>query len=264
MLKNSFVLWTISILLTLIFVIYQRKTGPTHPISGEQVINSSQISYKFLRSNTIGDNVPIRISSTCNGLDIYFVHRRLMSNDRWSEKIPLTYKDGVYSAMLPALNEMAGKRVYKVFVNGKMITDDPVVIRFKGDVPAYVLIPHILFMFIAMLYSTRAGFEVLFRNQNTYRYTLVTAVCLLLGGIILGPIVQKFAFDAYWTGWPFGHDLTDNKTLAAMICWGIAWWKVRQNPQHKTWVIIAFAVLTIVYLIPHSVLGSEFDYSQLD
>ena len=34
-----------------------------------------------------------------------------------------------------------------------------------------------------------------------------------LGGMILGPIVQKYAFGAYWTGIPFGHDLTDAKNL---------------------------------------------------
>lgn len=264
MLKKSSILWTIAIILTLVFIIYQRKTGPTYPVKGEKQINGSVVSYKFLRSYTVGKDVPVKISSTVQNLDIYFVHKRLMSDDDWSAKIPMKYNDGVYTGMLPALDEMAGKRVYKVYVNGEMITDDPIVIRFKGDVPAYVLIPHILLMFIAMLYSTRAGFEALFRNQNTYRYTLITTFSLLVGGIILGPIVQKFAFDAYWTGWPFGHDLTDNKTLAAMICWAIAWWKVRRNPTHKTWVIIAFAVLTIVYLIPHSMLGSEFDYSQME
>ncbi len=37
------------------------------------------------------------------------------------------------------------------------LKDTPVVIRFKGDVPASVLVPHILLMFIAMLFSTLAG-----------------------------------------------------------------------------------------------------------
>jgi hypothetical protein len=40
--------------------------------------------------------------------------------------------------------------------------------------------------------------------------------------MILGPVVQKFAFGEYWTGFPFGTDLTDNKTLIAFIGWIIA------------------------------------------
>ena len=39
--------------------------------------------------------------------------------------------------------------------------EEPVVIRFKGGVPAFILIPHILFMFLAMLFSTLAGFMAL-------------------------------------------------------------------------------------------------------
>ena len=38
-----------------------------------------------------------------------------------------------------------------------ILKEEPVVIRFKGGVPAFILIPHILFMFLAMLFSTLAG-----------------------------------------------------------------------------------------------------------
>jgi len=38
-----------------------------------------------------------------------------------------------------------------------LLKKDPVIIRFKGDVPGYILLPHILLMFIAMLFSTLAG-----------------------------------------------------------------------------------------------------------
>ena len=47
--------------------------------------------------------------------------------------------------------------------------------------------------------------------------TFLTMGSLFLGGMLLGPIVQNFAFGDYWTGIPFGWDLTDNKTLLAAI-----------------------------------------------
>ncbi len=40
--------------------------------------------------------------------------------------------------------------------------------------------------------------------------------------MILGPIVQKYAFGELWTGIPFGWDLTDNKTLIAFLFWILA------------------------------------------
>ncbi len=260
MLKKSYILWIFSVILTLIFVIYQKKTGPTYPIKGKLEINGSVVSYKFYRSQDVGISVPVKIHTNDNDITAWFIHKRFKSNDNWSEKIMLKREKDYLVGTLPTLNELAGKRIYKVFINGNSITKKPIIIRFKGHVPLSILIPHILLMFTAMLVSTRAGFEILFRNVSSYNLTLITTVSLLLGGIVLGPIVQKFAFDAYWTGWPLGQDLTDSKTLIAMIMWIIAWWKIRKNPENKIWVIIAFAVLTIVYLVPHSVLGSEFDY----
>jgi hypothetical protein len=40
--------------------------------------------------------------------------------------------------------------------------------------------------------------------------------------MILGPVVQYYAFGEFWTGVPFGWDLTDNKTLVAVIFWALA------------------------------------------
>ncbi|MCX8055813.1 MAG: hypothetical protein N3A67_09145, partial [Ignavibacteria bacterium] len=88
-----------------------------------------------------------------------------------------------------------------------------------------------------------------FGGSNLYKYALWTTILFFIGGMILGPLVQKFAFDAYWTGWPFGHDLTDNKTLVALIFWLIALFKLRKNPTNKTWAIIAAIVMLAVYLI---------------
>ena len=44
---------------------------------------------------------------------------------------------------------------------------------------------------------------------------------LAVGGFILGPLVQNYAFGELWTGVPFGWDLTDNKTLIACDILGI-------------------------------------------
>jgi uncharacterized BrkB/YihY/UPF0761 family membrane protein len=86
---------------------------------------------------------------------------------------------------------------------------------------------------------------------------------LVVGGLVLGPIVQKYAFDAYWTGWPFGTDLTDNKTAAAFLSWLIVWRYVGRSKQPWKWVLGAAVVTLAVFLIPHSMFGSQLDYSKL-
>ena len=84
---------------------------------------------------------------------------------------------------------------------------------------------------------------------------------MFFGGLIFGPVVQKFAFGAYWTGWPFGQDLTDNKTLIAFIFWVIALIRIWRNREKRGWILVAAIVLLVIFLIPHSMFGSELDYS---
>jgi len=145
-----------------------------------------------------------------------------------------------------------------------VIEEDPIIIRFKAHVPAAILVPHIFFMFFSMLLSTRTGLAAWVRSDATTRYAWFTLSFFLLGGMILGPIVQKYAFDAYWTGWPFGHDLTDNKTLIAVLGWVVAIWRQKAKGNARAWFIAAAVIQILVYLIPHSVLGSELDFTQME
>ena len=94
--------------------------------------------------------------------------------------------------------------------------------RFKGAVPAHVLVPHIAAMFFGMLFANAAALSALARREQARRQAWVAFLLLAVGGLLLGPAVQKYAFGAWWTGWPFGHDLTDNKTAIAVIAWGLA------------------------------------------
>jgi len=180
----------------------------------------------------------------------------------------MKYEKGILAGYLPH-QPPAGKLMYritlskdseKVFLNN----NHPVVIRFKGDVPIFIIIPHVILIFMAMLFSTRTGLEFINKEPNYKKLAYWTFGLLILGGMIFGPIMQKYAFDAFWTGVPFGIDLTDNKTLIAVIGWIIALVAIKKSANPKRWIIVASVLMFIVYLIPHSVLGSELDYNELD
>jgi hypothetical protein len=119
-------------------------------------------------------------------------------------------------------------------------------------------------MFCAMLLSTRAGLEIFKKEPQFKKLTFWTLGFLIVGGMILGPLVQKFAFGEYWTGFPFGMDLTDNKTLIALIGWIIALIAVYKSKKPRYWVLGAAVLTLVIFLIPHSLLGSELDYSKMN
>jgi len=260
--RKSLILWIITILLTLVFVIYQRITGPTHPIRGSVEVAGEKIRYKLLTSHETDGGAPVIIKTGNENIRGQISYKRYNTDDDW-QIIEMVFEDGSLSGMLP-VQPPAGKLGYNVeliFMGDRAeLREEPVTIRFTGVVPKFLLFPHILFMFTAMLFSTRTGLEALRKGKNTLKYAVVTIITLFAGGLILGPIIQYLAFGDLWTGWPFGQDLTDNKTLVAFIFWLIAVLRMRKHPQKQTWALIAALVLLAVYLVPHSVLGSEFDY----
>ena len=163
----------------------------------------------------------------------------------------------------------AGKLVYSLHLRpgqGSTLTatGGTVVIRFKDPVPAWLLIPHVIVMFAGMLFSTASGLAALDKKRNPRRLVLWTVALLFVGGFILGPLVQKFAFGVAWSGFPVGSDLTDTKTLIAFFFWIVAAAAGRKGKPARPLVIAASLVTLLIFLVPHSLRGSELDYSKLE
>jgi hypothetical protein len=259
--------WILAFLITASTAVYQRMTGPTYPVSGKTTIANTQIQYELLRTHVTGLDCPVQIEVKNPEISGTVLYKRYKTADPWTS-IPMDRQEDSLVAALPS-QPPAGKLQYKVTLSHlgeetSLTGEEPVIIRFKGAVPLWILIPHVIVMFMAMLFSARAGLEAIRPNSNPRKLALWTTGLLFVGGFILGPLVQKFAFGALWTGFPFGYDLTDNKTLIAFIGWIIAIIAGRKGKPARGWVLAAAILLLIVFLIPHSVLGSELDYSEMD
>ena len=261
---KSLLLWILAFVLTAAAAIYQRTTGPTYPIRGTVQIGEEPVKFRLIRTYDGADDAPITVTMENQEVSGEIKFRRYKSYDEWTIS-PMERNNDNVVGYLPH-QDMAGKVMYHITLiqDGKryLLNEEPAILRYKGFVPRGILWSHIITIFLAMLFSTRTAFEVLFRLKYTYLYTWLTVIFLTTGGMILGPIVQKYAFDAYWTGWPFGHDLTDNKSLLAFIFWLVALGYQIWNRKKKVMAVVAAVVLLAVYLIPHSVLGSEIDFRE--
>lgn len=255
--------WIFAFLLSISLAVYQRMTGPTYPVRGNIEINNQEIDFRLIRSADSDKPAEIRIKEVSGDLEGQLKFKRYRTHEVY-QTINFTKEGNDLVAFLPP-EPPAGKLEYEVTLLHDQqefkLSDDPVVIRFKGVVPPFVLIPHIIFMYLAMWFSIRTGIEAFRKGPNLLQYTGATLIFLLIGGMILGPVVQKYAFDAYWTGWPFGKDLTDNKTLFAFIGWIAAYFGIRRNVKHGWLAVLAAFILIAVYMIPHSMFGSELDYT---
>ena len=256
----------LALIITLASAYYQRRTGPTHPQCGKATFGERGFTYCLPRSHAGETDAAVTIPVEDTGIVGEVSYRRFKSADPWTT-VTMTRQGKQLTATLPH-QPPAGKLLYQITLTAPgsapaTLTREPVVMRFKGSVPWGFLVPHIVFMFTAMLLSTRAGLEALTRGRAVSTMTWWTLTLLFFGGLILGPIVQKYAFGSFWTGWPYGWDLTDNKTLIAFLVWLAAALLLRRPRARNIGVAAAAVILLAVYLIPHSVLGSEIDYTQL-
>jgi len=260
---SSLIRWVLAVLITVPFLVFQRRTGPTYPVGGKVMVGGNTVAYRLPRSATVGADATVRIAVGDTAVSGTLVYRRYRSTDPWTE-VALGRDAGYLVGALPE-QPPAGKVMYlvKLRAGGQeaQLTTEPVVLRFKGRVPVAVLLPHILFITVAMFFSNRAGLEAVGGGGRPRRYMLATILLFFVGGFILGPLVQKMAFGAYWTGFPFGHDLTDNKSLVALLGWIGAWVATKGGSHRRGWVIAAALLMIVVYLIPHSLLGSELDFT---
>jgi hypothetical protein len=265
-------LWILAVLLMGATVVYQRLTGPTHPLRGQIEVGGVAHSYRLIRSQTTTEAARVRVPDPGTNARAWLHSRRYPTDEPFTKTV-MRPVDKALVGELP-LQPAAGKVEYYVTLESperehRIPESDTVILRYKDPVPAAVLIPHVILMFFAVLFGLRAGLAALLAPGEMRWLAWTTLAGMTLGGMILGPMVQKYAFGAYWTGWPFGGDLTDNKVLIMWIVWimtcsTIGFRTMRREMVGRLLVILATLVMTGVYLIPHSMRGSELDYEAVD
>jgi len=253
--KRTILFWILAIVITLISAFYQRVTGPSYPLSGKINFDGKEISYKLERSHSSSSNYALEINTGDPSIHGALYVKKLNSNNGFTE-FEMTGA-GTLKAEMPAQPRLHKLeyfvKLFKDQISAQIPADNHVVIRFKDDVPIWILIPHIFAMFFAMMLSTRTGLEFFNKGPKLDKLALWTVVFLFIGGFLLGFAMNGFAFGEVWGGWPFGLDVTDNKTQIAFIAWLIAFYLIKKNKNAKLAALLAAIIMIAVYMIPHSV-----------
>ena len=144
-------------------------------------------------------------------------------------------------------------------------------IKYKGKVSAVVLTLHILFMFASFYFMVQglwsaigilAGRAWKAEAVGHARWVLISS---FIGGWPLGFILNYQAFGVVWEGFPFGYDVTDNKTQIMFVFWLVSLLLVRGSFLGKgekldilgsrgfaVALIVSFVVSLALFIVPHS------------
>lgn len=281
----SVLLWLIAILITGFYIAYEND--PYDPLGGELVLHDGEVvTYEFIRSRVLEEELVIGVDAP-EGTTGYVEFWRVNSDDEpqivdmelktvETESMGSTEEVELLAAELPGLSEMAGKYAFFVHLeyDGETyVIDDgnggAIVSRYRGDMPMLTVVaPHVISIMLSMLFGIRAALEALRPKGKPQWMMWAALITLLLGGFVFGPIMQKYAFGVYWAGVPMGWDLTDNKVTIELVLWLVAVFFNTGSRKGGAWsnrsIAIAGLVTFIVYMIPHSLFGSGYDYSAGD
>lgn len=278
---TTLILWVVAILITGFYIIYEND--PYDPLKGQLTLPSKEVvTYELVRSVVLDKPLQIAVDAP-EGVTGYVEFWRVNSDDEPQtvemefktieiERMGETKTVERLSAELPGLSEMAGKYAYFIHLQyggENFVIDDghgeAIVSRYRGDMPMLtVVLPHVVFIMLSMLFGIRAALETIRPDAKPVWMMWVTVVTLILGGFVFGPIMQKYAFGVYWAGIPLDWDLTDNKVTFELLFWLIAVFFNTGSRKGGAWsnrsIAIAGIATFAVYMIPHSLLGSGYDY----
>jgi hypothetical protein len=176
---KKIMMWILAVLITLASAVYQRLTGPTHPFRGKVALGDSEIRFRLPRSAEDVRDCEVAVKVADSSVDGIMSFKRHKTDDPWTQ-IALERNNDLLSATLPK-QPAAAKLAYRIVLRRaekevSLSGENPIVIRFKGRVPLWILLPHIIVMFLAMLFSTMAGLAALGRTIDPRKLVLWTVV----------------------------------------------------------------------------------------
>lgn len=263
MLKKPIIFWTIAVLITAAAILFQRRTGPTYPIYATIDLNETEYSLELPTSHGEDSDSEVRLAIPDEKISGELFYRRYNTDDQWTA-VSFSRDGEELLAKLPQQPPAGKLEYYVTLTDGEKNTTlgekNHIVIRFKRGVSPFIWVPHVVIIFAAMLFSNLAGITSAIGEEKYKLFTYIALGLLFAGGMILGPIMQYIAFGQFWTGIPFGWDLTDNKTLIAILAYVFAIFG-NFNKERRYLVVVAAVITLVVFFIPHSLFGSELDYS---
>jgi len=269
----------ISIVLTLLVLTGARRlmTGkPADLVSGEQGLKA----YHRTVTEMVGPGQPCvraRIEPVQNvALVVRWISppsSEIQARGMWE------IRKGLYEACFPEFKK-GTKIKYWITVSTVegpkvRIPADPgkfAVLRYKGKASNLAVGAHVAFMFGAFFFmamSFLAAIDILRGREDkknavrAARWALVTS---FIGGWPLGFILNHQTFGTLWEGFPFGYDITDNKTQVIFILWLasllLAWGSFigtgeeKDRLGRKAWalsIVACFVVSLALFILPHSI-----------
>ena len=273
----------IAFIFTLVLLFFARKTTTVKPVHktverGGILIEHDTVPKKRGEGDAV---IPVKVTGAKEVKLFYRIGKgefqavnmnlKEGESDLFVASIPHHKKGTKAWYYIEAQKQIGDKRVAVSLPDKESSRFKPILLKFEGHSPPFVILSHILCLFGAIFFSVLAAFSAVDvkKGKGTLKksvgFSLLTFIFLFVGFFPLGWALNYFTFGVLWEAFPFGSDVTDNKGQIAFISWLVTLFLVKgmvlgKNPSknlvsEKTYsimVIISFVITVAMYLIPHS------------
>ena len=269
------------ILITLVIFVVARRLSKNRPSEVEWTGNGVKITHLTVYEQ-VGPGQPEIILQVKPATEIAAsVLYRVPGVETFDTVGISEISDGIWSARLP-MGKKGDRLEYGIRITQMTLLDGGssstatsdtgnYLIKYKGEVSVTVLALHILCMFAAFFFIVEAvlgASAMLFMGEEkefTVAQTRWVLLFTFIGGVPLGFVLNRQRFGPIWEAFPFGIDITDNKTQLIIIVWiiiaALSWksFMCRRTGRDAIGpgafaaaVIIASVISLFLYLVPHS------------
>ncbi|HEX7402258.1 MAG TPA: hypothetical protein VF369_08775 [candidate division Zixibacteria bacterium] len=274
----------IAILFTILLLGYARKTTMVRSEHKLVEQNGVVIDHHTVPKQ-VGDDIPVISAKVTGATQVNLIYR--VGQEGEFVQVPMNRtpnEENVFTASLPhypkatkawyfieATKVSAAGEVKVTFPDNSRPDFKPILLKYEGVVPVYIIIPHVLCNFAAIFFAALTLFSAIdvrrgkMSLKGAIKFPLITFILLFLGFVPFGIAMNWFAFGVTWEAVPFGRDVTDNKSQIILLFWLATLILVKGTLLGKgeernlvskrgyfTMVIVTMIVTIAMYAIPHS------------
>lgn len=247
------VCWLLAIVLTAYLVVLQLVMESSYPVVTEINTGKQKISLQLIRSFEGDGDCPVIFPIGDIAVKGHLVYN-LKSDTLNQVKRDFKREGDKLTSYLP--QQLPGTEMeYRVFLEREKAKIDvnngkPVVIKFKGKVPLYLILVNAFCIITVLLLSSLTGFYALF-NVRSYRWIIyILLISSLFLSLFLFPLVQKYSLNR-WSYMPKMWSLHTKLLLTSLIWVITALLSLFVKKLRRLWLILASIITCVLFLIPH-------------
>ncbi len=263
--------WFLAIVITGYLAVLQLIMGSTSPILTEINTGKQKINIELIRSYSGESDCPIILPIQDIAVKGYLIYnfksdslkyqRDSVKQERDSvklERINLKREGDKLIGFIPG-QIPSTEMEYRVFLEREKTeivvnNSKPVLLKFKGQVPFYLIFLNGFLVVLVLLLSNLTGIFAVFGIKSYKWMIFLTVIAFLFLGFFISPLVQKYSLNI-WSSLPKTWNL-NSKIFSGSLVWLIAL-LFSLKKSYRIWPIFATLISIAIFLIPHQTAGEE-------